>query len=606
MIREGDTVEAHCKGSAKYYQGKVRAVNRDGTYNVAFEDGDRDKMVPKRSIKKLGGGGGGSRGRVEKFEEDDDPEFLTAAQHRRRGFGQQVFTAKASPGQAWAEGLCSILMCKCSEAGRELRGDWDDLNDVEKNRRSGQWTVLALPICLAFFVLWVLNKVRGIFAESESARLIASEGPLALVLSGRSRTPDYSGDINITVMCEAHGFEFEPYYILLAQVVWMHVCMGNSDNSKPKATRVDLTYLLYQVICGSANIVSVYLRFLSGDKASPSAWASYQMFALLLSQSSGFTSGVQLFVNGNIIRLAVGWAQEGAVEAGRIVQASVADDSACSSIADEGPILILPVDALRSALLAEDRLAGTAANDGALATGGNKAGGAEAAAEVVEVDTVDTVDTEEVDTVITEEVIKVDTKDTEDTEDTEDTKEGLLHKYYQWLVHSACYQWLFEEQTSWDKAVTCDAAATVLVLPMASVFLTHSIPMAVCYIWVWMLAGIGAGIAGALCKALAEAAFALACGSKKAVESDEDRGRLLQIKQIANHKITYTVMAVLWANSSVAFGIIWYSGARGYIDVIATDFELRNGLNFYSCTGAKVLSATRDEWSSLTQFLSRF
>jgi hypothetical protein len=66
--REGDKVEAKCKGSTNYYAGKVREDNHDGTYDVSFDDGDRNQMVPKRSIKKGGGGGGGGRA-----SDDDEP-----------------------------------------------------------------------------------------------------------------------------------------------------------------------------------------------------------------------------------------------------------------------------------------------------------------------------------------------------------------------------------------------------------------------------------------------------------------------------------------------------------------------------------------------------
>jgi hypothetical protein len=53
--KAGDKVEARCKGSTKYYAGKIKSDNRDGTFDVLFDDGDRDRMVPERSIKKLGG-----------------------------------------------------------------------------------------------------------------------------------------------------------------------------------------------------------------------------------------------------------------------------------------------------------------------------------------------------------------------------------------------------------------------------------------------------------------------------------------------------------------------------------------------------------------------
>jgi hypothetical protein len=54
-LRPGDKVEARCKGSKKHYAGKIFLDNRDGTYDVKFDDGDRDKFVPDSSIKKVGG-----------------------------------------------------------------------------------------------------------------------------------------------------------------------------------------------------------------------------------------------------------------------------------------------------------------------------------------------------------------------------------------------------------------------------------------------------------------------------------------------------------------------------------------------------------------------
>merc|ERR1711871_1342976 len=54
-LSEGDKVEARCKGSKRMYPGKIFMDNRDGTYDVKFDDGDRDRMVPLASIKKLDG-----------------------------------------------------------------------------------------------------------------------------------------------------------------------------------------------------------------------------------------------------------------------------------------------------------------------------------------------------------------------------------------------------------------------------------------------------------------------------------------------------------------------------------------------------------------------
>ena len=67
-------MEARCKGSTKHYPGKVFRDNRDGTFDVKFDDGDRDRMVPERSIKKLGGGGGGGDSDDESLREGDKVE----------------------------------------------------------------------------------------------------------------------------------------------------------------------------------------------------------------------------------------------------------------------------------------------------------------------------------------------------------------------------------------------------------------------------------------------------------------------------------------------------------------------------------------------------
>jgi hypothetical protein len=53
--REGDKVEARLKGYEEHFSGKISADNGDGTFDVIFDDGDRDKSVPKDHIKVEGG-----------------------------------------------------------------------------------------------------------------------------------------------------------------------------------------------------------------------------------------------------------------------------------------------------------------------------------------------------------------------------------------------------------------------------------------------------------------------------------------------------------------------------------------------------------------------
>ena len=61
-LRAGDKAEAKCKGSKRQYPGKIVMDNRDGTYDVKFDNGDRVRFAPEGSIKKAGGGGGDESG----------------------------------------------------------------------------------------------------------------------------------------------------------------------------------------------------------------------------------------------------------------------------------------------------------------------------------------------------------------------------------------------------------------------------------------------------------------------------------------------------------------------------------------------------------------
>merc|ERR1711916_151306 len=50
-LRRGDRVEAKCTGWTKYYPGEITRVNRDGTYDIKFDDGERKSGVKKSQIK---------------------------------------------------------------------------------------------------------------------------------------------------------------------------------------------------------------------------------------------------------------------------------------------------------------------------------------------------------------------------------------------------------------------------------------------------------------------------------------------------------------------------------------------------------------------------
>ncbi|KAJ1453684.1 hypothetical protein M885DRAFT_273210 [Pelagophyceae sp. CCMP2097] len=51
----GDLVEARYKGKGKFYAGRIGAVGGDGTYNVDYDDGEKESGVARALIRKFGG-----------------------------------------------------------------------------------------------------------------------------------------------------------------------------------------------------------------------------------------------------------------------------------------------------------------------------------------------------------------------------------------------------------------------------------------------------------------------------------------------------------------------------------------------------------------------
>ena len=49
----GDKVEARFKGGTRWHPGRIANVNRDGTYDVRYDDGDEERRVESRMIRKL-------------------------------------------------------------------------------------------------------------------------------------------------------------------------------------------------------------------------------------------------------------------------------------------------------------------------------------------------------------------------------------------------------------------------------------------------------------------------------------------------------------------------------------------------------------------------
>ena len=74
-LREGDKIEADYRGRGKFYSGKISRDRGDDTYDIAYDDGERETRVSKRLIRKKDRSRSRSRspqGLVAAYSSDDD------------------------------------------------------------------------------------------------------------------------------------------------------------------------------------------------------------------------------------------------------------------------------------------------------------------------------------------------------------------------------------------------------------------------------------------------------------------------------------------------------------------------------------------------------
>ena len=66
-LRAGDAVEARYRGGSKWYPGKIARERRDGTFDIAYDDGEREDAVASRNVRAVRGaaarGAQGAQGR---------------------------------------------------------------------------------------------------------------------------------------------------------------------------------------------------------------------------------------------------------------------------------------------------------------------------------------------------------------------------------------------------------------------------------------------------------------------------------------------------------------------------------------------------------------
>jgi len=65
-LEEGDKIEADYLGKGRYYPGKISRDRRDGTYDVDYDDGEKETRVDEKLIRLVGG----SPKKVTKFTDD--------------------------------------------------------------------------------------------------------------------------------------------------------------------------------------------------------------------------------------------------------------------------------------------------------------------------------------------------------------------------------------------------------------------------------------------------------------------------------------------------------------------------------------------------------
>merc|ERR1712037_862042 len=71
-LKVGTAIEARYGGKAKWYKGKISRVNSNGTYDVLYSDGDKERGVKKHLIRKVGGSSKKSKDSDAGTDDDDD------------------------------------------------------------------------------------------------------------------------------------------------------------------------------------------------------------------------------------------------------------------------------------------------------------------------------------------------------------------------------------------------------------------------------------------------------------------------------------------------------------------------------------------------------
>merc|ERR1711975_1248 len=84
-FKVGTAIEARYGGKTKWYKGKISRVDSNGTYDVLYSDGDKERGVKKHLIRKVGGSSKSSKSSKNSDSDDDDDLKVGTAIEARYG-----------------------------------------------------------------------------------------------------------------------------------------------------------------------------------------------------------------------------------------------------------------------------------------------------------------------------------------------------------------------------------------------------------------------------------------------------------------------------------------------------------------------------------------
>ena len=105
---------------------------------------------------------------------------------------------------------------------------------------------------------------------------------------------------NPEVLCDQFGFSPKPYWVIAIKVLFTQAVIGlafstksmlNGGWSREHPTRLELYYILFQVLSAIVSFISIISVYRAGEAT---GWENYERYAFLASQSWGTTSLAQL------------------------------------------------------------------------------------------------------------------------------------------------------------------------------------------------------------------------------------------------------------------------------------------------------------------------